>query len=106
MTEETFTDWLERTRKRLESIMPQMTPSPSPFYCLACNRDSIADWNVEEERYLCPHCEREKAFVAVRDIRCCGEAIRPKHGVWKCPKCGVNYGKVSDPIDGVHRPLS
>jgi|GEM_PF-6554861 len=50
--------------------------------------------------------DQEKAFVAVRDIRCCGEALRPKDGIWRCPKCGTSYGEVSYPIDGVHRPLS
>lgn len=32
-------------------------PSASPMYCLRCMRDSIADWHVEREQYVCPHCE-------------------------------------------------
>lgn len=46
---------------------------------------------------------QEKAFVAVRDVRCCDEALRPKNGEWRCPKCGINYGAVTYPIDGVQR---
>lgn len=47
--------------------------------------------------------EQEKAFVAVRDIRCCEQILHPKNGEWRCHKCGVNYGAVTYPIDGVTR---
>jgi hypothetical protein len=52
-----------------EFAMTEPVPPPSPFYCLQCSRDSIADWDTGEDRYTCPHCERPAALSDTSQLR-------------------------------------